>query len=443
MFKYLEAAERRLALNKHIQTHEPTFMPYAVKVYYAIMYYIQILESKKAAGTLEGEEASLLNRFDKKYPRAGLPCAEILYGYFNSIHSTELADEKYDWITPDISEHLFRAHATNSYDGATIHTTGVQYLQPHIPMMVANLNTLIQMTVPALYNHMDNGTFMPLQLTDNHNDKIVFGITIRDNTATNNDFKPMLQACGISSPVIFANDNIRDAVRYAKESDFGYNVKVTVTGNDVDPNVNLVQPYVFSDLDTFLFMGKRQQGYSNLKWFGYLREQAIIHARFFDQVYHFTDVQTVGGLENTLLCKLRLDTGTADFHDRYYHDMRLGMGQAASWYRQPFRDITAGFATSRAGVRRNEELQALTYGTNSTLPIITRATQATDFDNEADLASGPLRKGKFWKNEEWIRDFAYDTVNTAGKPMFGDINSTALRCIRDKPHGTGVVDNEF
>jgi len=190
-------------------------------------------------------------------------------------------------------------------------------------------------------------------------------------------------------------------------------------------------------------MGKRQQGYSNLKWFGYLREQAIIHARFFDQVYHFTDVQTVGGLENTLLCKLRLDTGTADFHDRYYHDLRLGMGQAASWYRQPFRDITAGFATSRAGVRRNEELQALTYGTNSTLPIITRATQATDFDNEADLASGPLRKGKFWKNEEWIRDFAYDTVNTAGKPMFGDINSTALRCIRDKPHGTGVVDNEF
>nr|QOI17260.1 capsid protein [Caloscypha fulgens partitivirus 7] len=442
LFKLLEAAENRLNLNKHIQTHQPTYLPYAVKVYYAIMYYMQILEAKLSAGTLEGDEASLLTRFSKKYPRNSLPCAEIVYSYFNTIGATELADQKYDWITPDISPLNFVNTLTpNAYDDKVMSEHGVEYLQPQVPMMMAMLNTFIQSTNLAAM--MNSNKFIPVNVNPAaHANFEIFGQAMRDNTNTRNDFKPMLQSCGMSSPFTFGNANYPDAAAYARETEFGSNVKCIATTVDVDTSDNQAVDYRFPSIDEFLFMGKRQKGYSNLRWFEYLVEQAIIHARFFDQVYHFSDVQTTTGLETTFICRLRLEEDTPE--DCYYHNSRCGMTQAVTkLYRQPFATLNGGFATTRAGVKRNEELQALNFGINAKLPIIVRATQATAITNDSVHSPVNDEKHRFWKNTEWLKSLHFETRTTAGKPMYSDYRSAVLKTFRDTPHGTGVLDNQL
>jgi hypothetical protein len=435
MFRLLEAAEERINSSKHIQSHEPNYMPYAVKVYYAVMFYLQVLWARKEAGAADGFEISLLKRFEAKYPKNGLPCAEIVYAYFNTVASCELADAKYDWIVPRVAPGVLSAemHDINADDGSI-------YLQPMVPFMIGNLVQFIH-TPRANYNALidDENVFRAIDLQPAAHAQIsAYGVNFHDNTAANDAFKPVFSSCGLSTPFTFGNENYVSAASYARRSDFGHDVKTAVTaGPTQNGSGNLVTDIEIDTIDKFLNMPKS----SDLRWFAYLKEQAIIHARFFDSVYHFSDVQTTAGLEVTILTRLRIETNQVN-NLFLEHKDRVGFRaqHAPIWYPRVLRNLNAGFATSRAGVRRNEELQALTFGTNATLPIRQDAAHAVD-DIHPPLGAG-LYNGNYWNNKEWVREmFWEDTLS--GKPMFTDHTSAALRCYREKPHGTGIVDNEF
>jgi hypothetical protein len=432
LFSLLESAEKRINVSKHIQQHEPTYNPYAVKMYYAYMYYIQILRARRDSGLIEGFENSLLKRFEIKNPPASLPCAEIVFGYFTSIVATELAEAKYDWIVPRIAiPNLSTTPRTTTRLNAPDITTGAFFLQPSIPHMMAILNSFIHQTPASLPDRMEESdTYIPVDThPNNHGDINMFNTTMHDNDNTSRSLKVLLASPGVNSSMVFGNENYSTAARHARRTDFGRDINIVVSVTDMDGRAGLTADYSYTDLDSFLMMEKT----SNLRFFSYLREQAVIHARFFDKVYHFSDVQTTGGLETTVICQLKLINRTA----RHFADTNLDVRQSFDWYHNPFRTLQAGFATNRAGLRRNEELQSFAYGTNSSLPI----------------PGLNLRTGPFWSNQEWIQSLFFDVdatnapvvvaMTNTGKPMFTDHNSMVLRCYREKPHGTGIVDNEF
>lgn len=431
MFSLLEAAETRINASKHIQQHEPNYNPYAVKLYYAYMYYIQILRARFDSGHIEGFENSLLKRFSTKYDMKGNPCAEIVYGFFNTIISTELSEAKYDWIVPRIA-HTF---ATNTALADTPITNGAVFLQPLIPHMIGVLNSFIHQTTTTLDAHMeDSDTYIPVMPDTNANDAAnIFDTALVNNTTAGNNMKVLLRGSGLSTPFRFGNQNYPTAARHARRTDFGRDINIVTTNTDTDGRNGLTNQFTYSSLDDFLLMPKS----SNLRFFSYLRDNAIIHARFFDTVYFFSDVQTTGGLESTVIAQLKLGRSHAT---RSYTTTSVNTGNSISWYNNPFNDLQAGFATNRAGLRRNEELQAFAYATNSLLPI-----------TGVDLLQG---QGTFWENREWIQTLYLDTPNRSnvptvanltntGKPMYTDHGSMVLRCFREKPHGTGIADNEY
>lgn len=427
MFSLLEAAEARINTTKHIQEHEMNYCPYAVKVYYAYMYYIQILRARKAAGSITGFENSLLKRFEVKYAMTSLPCAEIVYPYFRTIISTELAEAKYDWICPKIAIDYPPVSTATATRGSNMHafttTNGAAFVQPMVPHMVAVLNSFIQAPAGTNPTLNDEDQFIPADMNvAAHGDIHVFGATIKDNDDDHADLKPLFSSAGLSSPCEFGNANYPQASKAGKKTDFGRDIKLVVNTQNVRQGQGLSTVHNAKDLDSFLLMDKT----SNLKFFGYLLTNAIIHARFFDKVYFFSDVQTTGGLETAILCQLKRTGAT-----RTFPDTSVEVGQAAQWYPRTFANMQAGFATNRAGVRRNEELQALSFGTNATLPI-------------TGLAD--LKTGAFWANTEWIQSMFYDqqhALTNTGKPMFFDHNNAVLKCFREKPHGTGIVDNNY
>jgi len=435
LFSLLEAAEQRINVTKHMSEHEPNYVPYAVKVYYAYMYYIQILRARREAGVIDGFENSLLKRFEVKYPMTSLPCAEIVYPYFNTIISTELAEMKYDWIVPRIAIAYPALPTTGAIRDSNMHlfTTdnGAAFFQPMVPHMVAMLNSFIQYAPANLPTAiLDSDTFIPAQAdTANHGAMSIFGVTIHSDDDDHTGLKPLLSTPGLNSPVQFGNQNYAHAARQASRSDFGRDINLVVNNTNSNRRASTVTRHNAKNLDAFLLMEKD----STLRFFSFLRSQAIIHARFFDKVFHFSDVQTTGGLETTVLTQLKRH-GQGRTYDILYADTHVGVGQEVTWYNNPFSRLQAGFATNRAGVRRNEELQALALGTNATLPITGLNTV------------NHLRQGEFWENTEWIQTLFYDRSNTAmtrtGKPMYADHSSSVLRCFREKPHGTGVVDNE-
>ncbi|BAT32943.1 coat Protein [Rosellinia necatrix partitivirus 7] len=441
LFSLLEAAEDRINASKHIQQHEPNYNPYAVKVYYAYMYYMQIFRAKRESGHIEGSELKILKRFEQKFPLNSLPCAEIVYGYFSSLHATELAESKYDWIVPRIALTNLqlnpRTKRFTAFDlNAINHDNGATHLQPIIPVMMGILNTFVHTTAADMPTYIDEtDTFVPtiLDTPANHHATNIFDSALASNTNVNNSVKLSLRSVGANSPFRFGNNNYGQAARYAKRTDFGRSVDVICRTDDTDNRANLARNPNFTSLAEYLLMPET----TDLNFFDYLREMAVIHARFFDQVFHFHDVQTTGGLEPAVICQLKRGRREAA---RHYDDATVANGNNILWYETPFRTLQAGFATNRAGLKRNEELQAFAYGINSLLPI-----------TGMDLLN---THGTFWENREWIQTLFLDTpdnsnvptvanLTNTGKPMFPDHKSIVLRCFREKPHGTGVVDNDY
>jgi len=323
--------------------------------------------------------------------------------------------------------------STNTDSGAT-------YMQPQVPHMLAVLGSFIR--TQNVQAEVQDDTFTPNDaqnpaLANNHRAFNFNWDTTAAGNAAHQMQKTIFAASGVSSPFRFGNANYPQAQQFARRSDFARHIGIVA--NDPAHNGNYgaatIETANISTLDQFLFMNKEQ----NLKWFGFLREQAIIHARFFNKVYHFSDVQSVGGLETTFVCKLKRDGNT-----RYYPSNNLGLTGVThnpSWYPTPFADLNGGFATNRSGLRRNEELQAYTHGINATLPIRTQQAAGPPIVYHPQLGTLTEQDGALWSNREMIRELFWADEDV-GKPMYNNLNSVVLRCYREKPHGTGVVDND-
>lgn len=436
MFEILEIAENKLAVNRHIQTQEPNYVPYAVKVYYAFIFYKQILRARKAAGKLTTDETTVLSRLDKYLPDQSLVICEPLYPYFNTIIATEFEDPMFDWNIPVICDEMFTTgaagHEANSFSGFVTHQGSV-FFQPQLPAMMALLSEFIHCDDIAAC--MNRRVFTPYAQSAAANNTC-FDVTYRNNNATGAAFKPIFASSGFSSPFKFGNDNYVDAQYYARESDYASEVNISVTGlNGQGPSSQegnaIPASRDYRSLERFLFSERSSN--RSMRWFNYLKEMAITHARFFDAIYNLNDVATVGGLETTVICRLRIDTDTQA--DLFTNNIQYGINaNAVTWYPRVLRSLVAGFATNMAGVRTNEELQAKTFGTNATLPSRTDAHTAP--------FGSTYRTGPIWENQQWKKELFYRDY-PQGKMMFTQFTSVLGRMYRSKPHGTGIVDELY
>nr|QLC36762.1 capsid protein [Sarcosphaera coronaria partitivirus] len=357
--------------SKYIQKHEPTYNEYAVSVGYFILFYVQILRAKQAASNLDGIESNLLTRLFKMHPEESIPIAEHLFPFFNTIVSTELEDRRYSWICPDYQMGGENIGARTLLEFTASH--GRHFIQPQIPHMLAILASFGAMDETEMIAAIDTaGTFRvrPLGANDTFFGRTGAGrLDFTDGNGAADENHLILATCGLSYPFRFFNQNANDARLRIRETDFygtkGVNFKFEQIGTEYTETA-FDNTKLMTTIDNFLNMEKSK----NLKWFGYLKEQMAIYSKCFNTQYNLSQVGTTGGLESSVVMHLR--TETAHTGGRFLYDnLNLGIEHPnqISWYPRRFQNMTAHASTSRAGVDRNEELQALTFATNSTPPI--------------------------------------------------------------------------
>jgi len=379
--------------SKYILKHEATYNEYAVATGYMILYYIQILRAKQAASNLDGIESNLLTRLFKMHPEESIPIAEPLFPYFNTIVSTELEDRRYNWISPDYQMGGANVGAASMHAFTASH--GRHFIQPQVPQMLGILATFGSHDETELQARINSaGVYTPHDLaaqTPLFKRAAGARLDFTDAAGAADANHLTLAACGISYPFRFFNQNANEARLRMAETDFygpkGVDFGATVAGAGDIPSGLTANP-TFETIDYFLNMQKTK----NLKWFGYIKEQMAIYSKCFKTQYNLSQVGTTGGLESSVILHLRTSdavttTQTAHLYPtvllNYTHPNQL------RWYPRKFTNMTAHAQSSRAGVDRNEELQAITFGTNSTPPIVIAANHIAQY-----------REGKYFEHAQ-------------------------------------------
>lgn len=467
----LQAASQYARENRHMIKNEPGFLDYAVYCYYAVLFYIQILRAQRDSGKIDGVDASFLRRFERRFNPEQLPITNFLVPTFSNITALLLPDERHSWIVPQYGAYFTddngnEANELFTKQNGTAQTfrnidyhLGSCLLQPIVPYMLAVLRTattpnsqiFTTLTAHQLYDAgaandysdtdypfwTDKDQFIPLSVSTLQADGTNGNIrTRRFSRATmtlngvnqHDEFARILASPGLNVPVEATPDSLEIASKYWNRTSFNDDINVfavnttptaaPANGNQIRHNEANGVDVTFRSLEEFLLMPKS----SNLDWFDALVNNAAVHARFFQGVTNLSQIPTTSGQTPAITAKLVTTTG-GRFGQRVNPDAALttiDRTLAVGWYNNVFKNVAASFFTSRAAPLRSEELQALAFATNASIPYTITVGAA---QQRIGAATPSYRSGSFFEEDTFVRRSAAAASENAAKPMFKGWNT--------------------
>jgi hypothetical protein len=425
LFEALRVSQRFTVDSRIINKHHPEYLEYGVACYYALIFHYQTLRAKEAANRLTGEESTFLRRFRRKFPEESMPIAGHIFPILSSVVSVLLPDPKYNWIVPQTAPDLFGTHDHSRSVNATIsHHVGGPFLQPHIPMMLAILRESIAVARDGTLTdgtHFDDNEYYVTNVFNAATATQLFGHDFQMNQTVTQEQNGIFNFVGVSHPFNADQEQLTQASKHWQRSSF-QDVTLRATGSTAIPTTNIEQ---------FFNMPKSE----SMDWFNTLINQATTHARFFSDVRNVSELPVTGGNEVLVDTFMRKNiAGHASIHTTRGLGLILN-ATAKPWYPNTLRDLIAGFRSTRASVQRAQVLQAMTFGTNASLPITIGTNK---------VGSGAShRHGEYWRNVEWnlerdaeAADDGTTTTPAHGKRMFSGWETMIQeKFVRVKPDG--------
>nr|QLC36775.1 capsid protein [Sarcosphaera coronaria partitivirus] len=293
MYEILSAMHNCTADNTYIYRTNQHYHPLLSRLYYGILFWIQVLRAKRAANQESSFERNFLRNIDERYPFETLPVAGPLVGYFSTIAAHMPADPKFEqtYVYPTTPDFLNDCRI---------------WTMPHIPALIYAIKTMQNVTEANFVAkagpsaaHQDSvfvsktwrpygvGVVVP-DIAENTT-TYVFGerITATDKAvAAPNQYQFEHTATSwyksvnpaINTPLTMANSTLIARKEYLEQ------VKLPA------PKANI------QDVEDFL-------GLEECKWFEKLVDIASTEASYFKGTSNFSEVDTISGPAITVTCK--------------------------------------------------------------------------------------------------------------------------------------------
>jgi len=123
----------------------PFYFSLPARIYWAILFYVQILKAKEAATKLTKAEGTWFRAFKRVYPLESLPVAGPLVPFYANITSVKPNDDKYDFIYPDYVKNF-----GISVEKGVPTVSDTFFLQPNILLLSEFLQQFTRMSAADL-----------------------------------------------------------------------------------------------------------------------------------------------------------------------------------------------------------------------------------------------------------------------------------------------------
>jgi len=325
------AIDRCLDGNEELRWIAPNYFSLAVRIYYSVMFYIQILKAKEAVKAIGRSESTWFRSFKRTFPLESLPIVGPMVPYYANIVAVKPNDDKYDFIYPD---YIMNQGMTVDKGKPTVNP--IYYIVPNVTILAEFLRQYSRITTTELryatpQTYFDeNGAMVPHTIgTDFRFAGIDFPAQLTAETSS------IFNSVSMDKPIPETQQRCIDIHPYWKRSRATDIPAVGVTYNHTT-------------------IGDALRMTESFEWFEECIHMATIQCKFFSDSTNMSQIPSTGGSEMLVSAKI---TGR---HEDYH--------AAIAWYPENWRDLKAEFQTTRADTEPDQFLNAsyaLTLGSIS------------------------------------------------------------------------------
>lgn len=355
----LQAIEICLDGNEELKWISPNFFFLPVRLYYSILFYIQILKAKEAAGKLGKSESTWFRAFKRNFPLESLPVVGPLIPYFTNIVSVKPNDDKYDFVYPDFN--------TNGGLSVTKGRVDIQpsfYLQPNVLMLAEFLRQFCSLRLTDLTSVIGD----EFRYFDDNESLIPHRIGY-DFRFAGIDYGAQLTVGASGSLSNPALDNALPETKLRCMDIHPYWKKSKCI--DIPP--------ASPDCD-YSNIGEAMRMVEDFEWFEECIHMATIQCKFFSDSVNMSQIPSTGGSEVLVSAHI---TGK-------YENYKA----AESWYPRNWRELKATFQTTRADTTPDQFL-------NSEYALSTGSISWTTNNHPIGGRQSGFRLGPYWNNREF------------------------------------------
>jgi len=367
LFQVLFSMELTLNRNEELRWISPYYFSLPVRIYYAIIFYIQTLRAREQSGTITKPESSFLRAFSRRYKDTSCPIAGPLVPILTNIVSVLPDDDQYDYVYPfNPKKGTYNTTVDQTSKKQTIAVDILHHLLPSLPML---------------------GSFMKIFCT-------------KEGTADKyfndmGEYIPVPKEGGIFAGIEFPtqpNEGYTGAF-----AQFLYNPAMMMAPPETKSRLREIQSAWrrsslrhFPDIDRNLdFSQSGPQDLTMLKdefdWFEPCIDMASVQVKFFSDSTNLSNIPAVGGRSSLVIADLAIKTpkGVMDRPT-----------DKSDWYPNVNESIVSTFKATTAELELDDKYNAMYSLTNATFSWKDSA------GHKAGSKEAQHRVGPYWDNEK-------------------------------------------
>lgn len=365
VFEVLSNMEEILSGNEELRWVSPNYFSLPVRVYYAVIFYVQCLRAKEQAGTLRKSEGSWLRAFFRRYKDTMCPVAGPLVPIFSNIVAVLPDDDQFDYVYPSIPQDAGTYAVVQTTATPPVRTLGVStthYLFPSVPLVASLLRDFCISPTLTTGKFDSSGAYVPFTLQTGGT---FAGVTFAAQSAThhNASISQLLSNPAISHPLPEGKERLKEIHGFWKRSKARH-----------VPDISATTAYSPSGPNDLTLLAE------NLDWFQPCVDMANVQVKFFSDSTNLSAIPTVGGMSSTIVA------------DISFPEQGLIPDALDDWYPDVFSSAKAKFSATAAELNLDHKYAAAYALTNATLSW-------HDVDNHPiGGIDSVYRTGPYWQN---------------------------------------------
>lgn len=385
LFQVLFAMEDVLNGNDELRWISPMYFSLPVRVYYAIIFYVQILRAKDASGTLSKPDSSFLRAFLRRFKDTSCVIAGPLVPIFTNITSCLPDDKQFDTVYPSLptrGTYHVSHEGTGDAKRKVLNVDPLHHVLPSVPLVGSLLRLFCtSQNIDHLINEF--GEFVPVP-----NDGGDFaGIRFPAKSANdqwNNEYAQVLFNPAMMRPLPESDFRLREIHPHWRRS-----------GVRFFPDISTTNPFTPEG------PSGHTQLVDNFNWFEMCIDMAAIQAKFFTDSTNLSHIPIVGG-RSTLV--------VADIHVYDPHTNREieRPATANGWYPDAFTLVKAGFTSYTPVLHQDDIYNSVFSLTNAFINWKTSA------NSEIGSRDAGHRSGPYWDNQKKTFEMAHPREVSTG-----------------------------
>jgi len=164
----LHVMETILDGNEELRWQSPNYFSLPVRLYYCVLFYVQVYRAKETAGKITKSESSWLRAFNRRFKDVSMPVAGPMVPILSNISAILPDDSQFNYVYPDLpNQGTYLTKPNETKDATTLTTKSAHFIVPSITLVADMLRQFCKSRGKLSNDNFNElGEYVPFKLSE-------------------------------------------------------------------------------------------------------------------------------------------------------------------------------------------------------------------------------------------------------------------------------------